>query len=656
MQHPVHKLKAELSVFFALSLVILASLLLNLTEAARTQGARTYFTMAADSAIDSLFSQYHRKLWEDYRLLGLEMYSQKEITDEYGEFLKPYVTEAGNWYALSLPENSTEILSYELLTDGNGEILRKEILDYMKFGIAFSVMELTDMMGFKDILKDGAACSEISSGYSFCSREAEKTEKILTKLSKDIQEHNKEADEAARYLSSHDGEAFLSSSGRLSSILSEIKSDVESFNDAADKLQLKVLEADESFEARFASGELSPSSYETLKGELSAYRKYSDEQGEMRIKVASLSEQAETNLFLLSETESEAEEAMNYLLSFIPGEIITGYLPPETEGGEPVPVYGEEEPDEDAAYSPALLRFSSYKRLESPVSRGTPDTEKEAQLNNVKELLSENMLSMILPSEYKTPGEPLKLSEKPSDAFAGTKGEEADETVLSDRLFITEYILQMLNSYKEEGSSERHLEAEYIIYGKETDSENLSALIEEIIAIRTGLNLVYLLKDTEKRETAVQLSLAITGLASATPLSTVVFILILSTWALGQAVLDARDLLHGSCVPVMHTGKSFYLSLEGLLSDFSGILNGAHESRDGTDYDGYLRLLLFMHMDTEREYRILDVIQMNIKETQQDFLMKRIYTGIQLETEAASSHLFSGGSPYRFSVRTFYSY
>ena len=63
--------EGSITVFLALSLTLLAAIFLSTVEAARTQGARTYFTLICNSGIDSLFSQYHLKLWEDYRLLGL---------------------------------------------------------------------------------------------------------------------------------------------------------------------------------------------------------------------------------------------------------------------------------------------------------------------------------------------------------------------------------------------------------------------------------------------------------------------------------------------------------------------------------------------------------------------------------------------------------
>ena len=91
--------KGEVTVFLAMILVMLMTLLLVMAESARTAGERLYLRMAVDSSMDSLFGQYHRKLWESYRLLGLEYGTPGDLEGEFREFLAPYL-EAQNWYPL----------------------------------------------------------------------------------------------------------------------------------------------------------------------------------------------------------------------------------------------------------------------------------------------------------------------------------------------------------------------------------------------------------------------------------------------------------------------------------------------------------------------------------------------------------------------------
>ena len=62
-------LGGQITVFVSMILMLLFAFLCVLMESARTAGARWYLQMAASSSMDSVFSQYHRELWDRYRLL-----------------------------------------------------------------------------------------------------------------------------------------------------------------------------------------------------------------------------------------------------------------------------------------------------------------------------------------------------------------------------------------------------------------------------------------------------------------------------------------------------------------------------------------------------------------------------------------------------------
>ena len=55
--------RGEITVFLSLTLVCILSLFMGLLESARTAGARLYLTMAANSSMASVMSQYNRNLW-----------------------------------------------------------------------------------------------------------------------------------------------------------------------------------------------------------------------------------------------------------------------------------------------------------------------------------------------------------------------------------------------------------------------------------------------------------------------------------------------------------------------------------------------------------------------------------------------------------------
>ena len=76
----------QITVFVSMILMLLFAFLCVLMESARTAGARWYLQMAASSAMDSVFSQYHRELWDRYRLLFAEYETGEEIEADFAGY------------------------------------------------------------------------------------------------------------------------------------------------------------------------------------------------------------------------------------------------------------------------------------------------------------------------------------------------------------------------------------------------------------------------------------------------------------------------------------------------------------------------------------------------------------------------------------------
>ena len=95
---------------------------------------------------------------------------------------------------------------------------------------------------------------------------------------------------------------------------------------------------------------------------------------------------------------------------------------------------------------------------------------------------------------------------------------------LIDRALINKYVEVHFPRYEneqQEGEQKRQLfyEQEYIINGKRKDRENLSQTVKKLLAVREGMNLIHILGDSEKREEARLLALALTGAAGVTPIA-----------------------------------------------------------------------------------------------------------------------------------------
>ena len=74
---------ASITVFLSLILVCVSALICALLESARTAGVRYYLQTAADAAMDNLYSNYHRQLWEQYRLILYEGVDEDTLSKDF---------------------------------------------------------------------------------------------------------------------------------------------------------------------------------------------------------------------------------------------------------------------------------------------------------------------------------------------------------------------------------------------------------------------------------------------------------------------------------------------------------------------------------------------------------------------------------------------
>ena len=97
------KKRGSVTIFICLIFICISALICGLLESARTSAARLYLQTAGDSAIDSLFSRYHRQLWENYRILSLESESDESMQDLMSDYMRSYVKNSG-MYRIADPQ------------------------------------------------------------------------------------------------------------------------------------------------------------------------------------------------------------------------------------------------------------------------------------------------------------------------------------------------------------------------------------------------------------------------------------------------------------------------------------------------------------------------------------------------------------------------
>ncbi len=183
----------------------------------------------------------------------------------------------------------------------------------------------------------------------------------------------------------------------------------------------------------------------------------------------------------------------------------------------------------------------------------------------------------------------------------------------SERLLFQEYLLRYMGRYgNDEGKQAFHYQIEYLIAGKENDTDNLRHVADRICAVREAANALFLWNDPAKStevELAAGAAAAALGLPALTPVLKTSMIL---GWAYAESVYDVKTLFSGGRVPLMKDGTSWHYSLAAALS---GNLGDSSPGGTGMSYEDYLRVFMTMTDLDVLTGRAMDMVEADIRMT-----------------------------------------
>ena len=293
----------QITVFLSLALLCIFSLMCGLIESARMAGARCYLKLAADSAMDSVFSEYHREAWDQYRLFLLEAKDEKEIKDSWNQFMEPYMDSSG-WYGMAM--ESAEVSDQVSITDDGGSHLDKEILDYMKYGI---IKDMPDADGAADLLKnlkEASSVESLSQSYSGHTKEAVRLERALEDINDCLRAQKDYWETAQRQLGNYNGSGFRESAQKLKREMDRIPSLVTTYGKRADQLKKNLDETKRKNEA--LSKNISPEMQKAMAEEANSYETYVNQDGPRRNQVEALPEHMDIQKIVIQQAMERAEE------------------------------------------------------------------------------------------------------------------------------------------------------------------------------------------------------------------------------------------------------------------------------------------------------------------------------------------------------------
>ena len=188
-------------------------------------------------------------------------------------------------------------------------------------------------------------------------------------------------------------------------------------------------------------------------------------------------------------------------------------------------------------------------------------------------------------------------------------------TGMAEDLVFDCYLLEKCSRYGNEmDKSLLKYQIEYIIAGKGSDVENLEKVVGRLLLWREVANVIYIFSDSAKCMQAELLALTLTAVLMVPELVEPVKYSILFAWAYVESISDVKCLLNGGKVPIMKSEGDWNTGISSILS-FAGGVSESASCEHGLSYEDYLRIMLFMQDDTEKNMRAMDIMEMDIRMT-----------------------------------------
>ena len=605
------KKSGSVTIFVCLIFICISALICGLLESARTSGARLYLQTTGDSAIDSLFSRYHRALWDNYKILSLESESDENISELMLSYMQPYIENSG-MYRIQNPQ--IKLNKKISLSDNGGMYLEQEIIDYMSLGVFESVFDGSPDDLWKDI-EDAMSMKKITTDYGNGSKEAIEVEKALKRLSENIEKQEEIRSKMKSAVSTQNISEIKKLCKDLKSTLKKVPDLIKKYEKKADRMSEKIRETENKNADNISK--LSESNREYIDGEISKFKEYVDKDSERRIEISALAGLSESMISEVEELESDIESLQEMM---------------EAEDDE------EQDYDIGEAWNNLGSGIDTLTVMRLNFKYGIADEEKEEKLKQVKELISDGIFSLVIPENREVSNKSISRLSLPSNAITG--GYTGRN--LAQRLLVNEYMGTYFADFTDDIDTPLSYELEYILNGDTSDRINLENAILKILAIREGLNYMHIISDASKMQSAQELATVISGVLCLPQITLLIKFLIIAVWALVESAIDLRCLLSGGKVPLIKSRDDWSADLDSIFDILNNnSLREKEASSRGINYEGYLKMLLYIEEPVKRNFRMMDIMQLDIAESQNDFLINDMVYGIEADIGCGAKRLFS---------------
>ena len=225
------------------------------------------------------------------------------------------------------------------------------------------------------------------------------------------------------------------------------------------------------------------------------------------------------------------------------------------------------------------------------------------------------------------------------------------EISLYEKLLFQHYLFQYLGDHsdvKEDACLDYQIE--YLLFGESADSTNLMKTAASICGMRETANLLYLLRSSEKRAQVNTMASVLSTILLVPEAEPVFEGLLIILWTCAESILDTGSLLKGGRVPLLKNDDSWKSDLKNLFQ----FGEESEEDREmGLNYEDYLRIFLYMSDLETITYRLMDIMEMDIRKTagnqyfRMDACVDYLECCVVMEGAAGFTYELTHGKGYR---------
>ena len=672
------RLKGSVSLFNAMVFLLVASVITVTIKSARIQGAKVMVRTASSMALDSVFAEYNYQLFSEFGVLlfdgkqGQETVSKEALAEKLGNYMQYnldtdkelYFSDAADLYGIT--GNGVSVDRLIMATEHGGLLWEDMAVDYEKYAKPISLA--AEYLGFEETNKEAQAVQEISDQIVECTEQILKINnkvRILVGLIDGV----KCPETGLDYLQIEVEENFIKkfcpyeptydnlriNQLAVSGVISkEVKNPLKNLEEAKkcvrtgrleeaanELLEISGLAGDclERIESTDMMGDFLGVDMEKLKTgieEVDALIENNSEYLSDEV-LEGLSEelvQLEQYREVMAEEVCDVEavkRAVMYDRNVLQQAVLEINAIDVRDDSEKVQKQLEQ--------LEKTIKSYSFEGLEFNYSSLGVSSEDTSILDALSDFIENGILAIVLPEGKSVSAASVpRLPDSASNVCGKTKdtsmltadGDSA--TLLVKNIVYTEYVMDNFSSFMDEkGRTVIDYEVEYIICGEKSDKKNLTETVMRIAALRSGTNMVYLLTDSEKKSEAYTLAVSMAGATAIEPVIRLLQYTFLYVWAFAEGLSDVRRLFDGEKIELIKTKDTWNLSFEKLMShDFK---NDSKRSKNGLDYEMFLRILLYLESDSIKAAYTMDLVEFYmIVNYDKKFRLKDYVYGMEIST------------------------